>query len=276
MKNSAKVILPLLLVLTIGLNIWQANVIRPLPPSAGTRINAEIEKKDLNKSTLRIATYNIHSGKGTDGIKNINRTATALKGFDVIALNEVRGKTVLSHSSQVEKLGEMLKMGWLFLPSQKRYLKESFGNGFLSSFPVSIWYKEPLIYEHDDNISSTYRNLTTIQLKFNKQIVTILVTHLDFNTTREIQLFYVINEFEKYNHCILIGDLNTKRGDPLLVDLLDKDNTLDAINVALGAKDISDRIDWIILKGFTVIGGGYTPPGVSDHPLYWVELEIAL
>ena len=274
MKNSVKGILLLVLAFTIGVNIWQANVIRPLPPSSGTSINSETEKKDLNTSTFRIATYNIQSGKGIDGIRNINRTATALKGFHVIALNEVRGETLLSRSSQVEKLGEMLNMGWLFLPSQKRYFKESFGNGFLSSFPVNIWFREPLIYEHDDIISSSYRNFTTIQFEFNNKIVTVLLTHLDFNTTREIQLSYVINEFERYKRCILIGDLNSSRKDPLLNDLLNKDNALDAINVALGPKDIPGRIDWIIVKGFKVIAGGYTPPGISDHPLYWVELGL--
>ena len=165
-------------------------------------------------------------------------------------------------------------MGWLFLPSQKKYFRESFGNGFLSSFPVNVWYRESLIYEHDDNISSSYRNLTTIQFKFNNKIVTVLLTHLDFGTIREIQLSYVINKFNKYNHCILIGDLNSIREDPLLIDLLNRNNALDALNVALGSKDIPDRIDWIIVKGFKVIEGGYTPPGISDHPLYWVELEL--
>ena len=274
MKNSIKALLLLLLAFTIGLIIWQANVIRPLAPSAGTRINSEIEKKDLKSSAFRIATYNIQGGKGTDGIRDINRTATALKGFDVIALNEVRGETLLSHSSQVEKLGEILKMGWLFLPSEIRYFKESFGNGLLSSFPVNIWYRNPLIYEYDDNTSSSYRNLTTIQFNFNDKLITLLLTHLDFNVVREIQLSYVINEFEKYNHCILIGDLNSARGDPLLIELLNKDNIRDAINIALGSKDILDRLDWIIVKGFKVIDGGYKPPGISDHPLYWVELTL--
>jgi endonuclease/exonuclease/phosphatase family metal-dependent hydrolase len=274
MKNSVKALLILLVISSLGLNIWQANVIRPLPPRAGNSINSEIETREINKNSFRIATYNIRGGKGIDGIRNINRTATALKGFDVIALNEVRGETFLSRSSQVEKLGEILKLGWLFLPSQKRYFKESFGNGFLSSFPVNIWYREPLIYEHDDNISSSYRNLTTIQFKFNNKIVTVLLTHLDFNITREIQLSYVINEFGKYKHCILIGDLNSSREDPLLIDLLNKNNTLDAINVALGPKDIPGRIDWIIVKGIKVIDGGHTPPGISDHPLYWVELGL--
>ena len=120
MKKAVKIILITLFIFSIALNIWQANLIRPLSPSAGNQINSEIETKDINKRTLRIATYNMHSGKGIDGIQSINRTANVLKGFDVIALNEVRGETLLSKSSQVEKLGEILKMGWLFLPNQER------------------------------------------------------------------------------------------------------------------------------------------------------------
>ena len=275
MKNSIRAILVLLVISSIGLNIWQANVIRPLPPRGGNSIHFENETREINKNSFRIATYNIRGGKGIDGIRDIRRTASALQGFDLIGLNEVRGKTLLSRSSQVEMLGEILKLGWLFLPNQKRYFQESFGNGFLSSMPVNLWYSEPLIYEHNGDISGSYRNLTTIQFEFNNKVVTILLTHLDFNKIGQTQLFYVVHEYEKYDYCILIGDLNRPRQDPLLMNLLNHDNTFDAINVALGSKDISNRIDWIIVKGFKVIAGGYTPPGVSDHPLYWVELEIS-
>jgi endonuclease/exonuclease/phosphatase family metal-dependent hydrolase len=275
MKNSVRAILVLLVIASISLNIWQANVIRPLPPRGGNSINSAIETGENNKNSLRIATYNMRGAKGIDDIRDIKRTATALQGFDLIGLNEVRGKTLLSSSSQVEKLGEILKMGWLFLPTQERYFKESFGNGLLSSLPVDIWYREPLISEFGNNTSSSYRNLSTIQFNFNDKLITLLLTHLDFNVVRKIQLSYVINEFAKYKHCILIGDLNSRREDPALIGLLNKDTTIDAINLALGPRDTPDRIDWIIVKGFKVIDGGYTPPGVSDHPLYWVELEIS-
>lgn len=275
MKNSVRAILVLLVIASISLNIWQANVIRPLPPRGGNSINSAVETKENNKNSLRIATYNMRGAKGIDDIRDIKRTATALQGFDLIGLNEVRGKTLLSRSSQVEKLGEILKMGWLFLPTQERYFKESFGNGLLSSLPVDIWYREPLISEFGNNTSSSYRNLSTIQFNFNDKLITLLLTHLDFNVVKKIQLSYVINEFAKYKHCILVGDLNSRRDDPALIGLLNKDTTIDAINLALGPKDTPDRIDWIMVKGFNVIDGGYAPPGVSDHPLYWVELEIS-
>ena len=35
------------------------------------------------------------------------------------------------------------------------------------------------------------------------------------------------------------------------------------------------RIDWIITRGFEVIGGGVHPAGESDHPCYWAELRLA-
>jgi endonuclease/exonuclease/phosphatase family metal-dependent hydrolase len=212
MKKSIKIIVILLFILSISLNVWQVMMKRPLSPNAGNRINFEIKAKDINKSTFRIATYNIRSGKGLDGIRNIKRTASILNGFDIIALNEVKGETLLSHSSQAEKLGEMLDMGWLFLPNQR--------------------------------------------------------------AIRGAQLSYVINKFKKHNHCILIGDLNSSRRDLQLMDLLGEKNTIDAINVALGPNDTLGRVDWIIVKGFNVIDGGYVPKGISDHRLYWVELEI--
>lgn len=275
MKNFIRAILALLVMSSVGLNIWQANVIRPLPPRGGTSIHSENMTRESNKNSFRIATFNMRGGKGKDGIRDLKRTASALQGFDLIGLNEVRGETLLSRSSQAEMLGDMLKLGWLFLPNQTRYFKESFGNGFLSSIPINFWYSEPLISEYNGNISGSYRNLTTMQFEFNNKRVTILLTHLDFKKIGRIQLSYVIHEYEKYDYCILIGDLNRPRQDPLLGDLLKKDDTLDAINVALGSKDIAGRIDWVIVKGFKVIAGGYTPSGVSDHPLYWVELEIS-
>lgn len=272
MKKSIKIIVTLLFILSISLNVWQVMMKRPLSPNAGNRINFEIKAKDINKSTFRIATYNIRSGKGLDGIRNIKRTASILNGFDIIALNEVKGETLLSHSSQAEKLGEMLDMGWLFLPNQERYYKEYYGNGLLSSFDVTYWYREQLIY--DTKRCNNHRNLTTIQFNFNNKLVTLLLTHLDLRAIRGAQLSYVINKFKKHNHCILIGDLNSSRRDLQLIDLLGEKNTIDAINVALGSNDTLGRVDWIIVKGFNVIDGGYVPKGISDHRLYWVELEI--
>jgi endonuclease/exonuclease/phosphatase family metal-dependent hydrolase len=270
MKKPGRIIVTLLFIASIGLNVWHAGEKQPLSPSAGNSINSKVKTKDVNKTTFRIAAYNIRSGKGLDDVRDINRTATALKGFDMIALNEVR-KNALSLSSQAEKLGDILGMGWLFLPNQKRYYGEYYGNGFLSIFDVDYFYREQLIYDKEK--SRSHRNLTTIRFEFNGKLITLLVTHLDRGSIRNEQLSYVIQKFKNYDHCILIGDLNTPGNDSQLTDLLDDGNIKDAINIALGSNDIA-RVDWIIVKGFKVVDGGFEPEGISDHPLFWVELEI--
>lgn len=270
MRRAIRRIGILLFLASIGLNVWHAAVRRPLPPVAGNSINSAVKAKDLNKTSFRIATYNVQGGKGVDEVRDINRTATALHGFDVVALNEVR-KTTFSLSSQAEKLGDILDMGWLFLPNQTRCFREDYGNGFLSVFDITHFYREQLIY--DKERSQTHRNLTTIQFEFDGRLITLLLTHLDCGPIRDEQLSHVIQKFRQYDHCIVIGDLNSGRSDPQLQCLLGQRNIKDAINVALGSNDVF-RVDWIIVKGFNVIDGGFKPTGISDHPLFWVELEI--
>lgn len=273
MKNFIKIIILLLFIVSIGLNVWQFSLKRPLSPSMGNSINSTIRLKDMDKKSFRIAAYNIRGGKGLDGVRDINRTASILTGFDMIALNEVLGESPLSNSNQAKELAEILEMGWLFLPNQERYYKEYYGNGFLSSFDVNYWYREQLLY--DAKKSHSHRNLTTIQFIIKGKVVTLFLTHLDRGEIRDAQLSYVINKFKQCdNHCILIGDLNSTRKEPQLTELLKANNTIDAINVALESNGTMGEIDWIIVKGFKVVDGGHTPKGISDHPLYWVELEL--
>lgn len=270
MKNIGKIIATLLFSGSIGLNIWNAGVKQPLSPCVGDSINSRVKTKDVNQTSFRIATYNICGCKGLDEDRDINRTASVLKGFDIIALNEVRRKHLFL-CSQAEELGNILGMGWLFLPNQKRYYQEYYGNGFLSVFDINYFYREQLVY--DEEQSHSYRNLATIQFEFNGKLITLILTHLDRGKIREKQLSYVIQKFKQYDNCILIGDLNTTRDDWQLKNLLDGENIKDAINIALEPNDLG-RVDWIITKGFNVLNGGFVPEGISDHPLFWVELEI--
>ena len=142
----------LLFITSIGLNVWQASLRRPLSPAAGTGINDLPDPPDGNRDSLRVATYNIKRCYGLDGVGDCRRAANVLKGFDIVALNEVAGgdwDTWLSRSNQAEELGRLLGMGWLFLPNQERWYQEHFGNALLSNLPVSEWYREQLQYDKD-------------------------------------------------------------------------------------------------------------------------------
>jgi endonuclease/exonuclease/phosphatase family metal-dependent hydrolase len=273
MKIIFNTLIILLFLLSLGLNIWQADITHPLPPAMGTALNSEMELKDNPQTSLRIATYNIRGGKGFDGKRDIKRTAGMLEGFDIIALNEVLGKSFLLGPNQAEVLGKILDMGWLFLPNQKQYYSESFGNGFLSSFDINSWHQEPLIYQTHTSRSRHYRNLATIEFFFNGKVVNLLLTHLDRGPARDAQLAYVLSKFKQYDYGILLGDLNTLQDDPQLMALLEDGKAIDVTNVLLGATDFM-RFDYIIVKGFSVIDGGFKPPGVSDHALLWAELKL--
>jgi endonuclease/exonuclease/phosphatase family metal-dependent hydrolase len=86
--------------------------------------------------TVRIATYNIHRGRGLDGRTRLERIAAVLATIDadVVALQEVVGASPLK-PGQASELGAALGMGWVMAPT--RHLRTAlFGNVVLSRYPV--------------------------------------------------------------------------------------------------------------------------------------------
>ena len=86
--------------------------------------------------TIRLATYNIHRGRGLDGRTRLERIAAVLASIDadIVALQEVVGASPL-RAGQAAELGAALGMGWVMAPT--RHLRTAlFGNVVLSRFPV--------------------------------------------------------------------------------------------------------------------------------------------
>src|SRR5918993_1518465 len=86
--------------------------------------------------TVRVATYNIHRGRGLDGRTRLERIAAVLATIDadVVALQEVVGASPLK-PGQAAELGAALGMGWVMAPT--RHLRTAlFGNVILSRLPV--------------------------------------------------------------------------------------------------------------------------------------------
>ena len=89
------------------------------------------------RSTLRVATYNIHRCRGLDGRTRPDRIAAVLKSVDadVIALQEVIGPGATS-GGHAEELGAMLGMGWVMAPA-RQLRGHQFGNAVLSRLPIA-------------------------------------------------------------------------------------------------------------------------------------------
>lgn len=85
---------------------------------------------------VRVATYNIHRGRGLDGRTRLERIAGVLATIDadIVALQEVVGASPIK-PGQAAELGAALGMGWVMAPT--RHLRTAlFGNVVLSRFPI--------------------------------------------------------------------------------------------------------------------------------------------
>jgi endonuclease/exonuclease/phosphatase family metal-dependent hydrolase len=271
-RRHRRSLLLALLALGVVLGGVYANRRTPVEPQQGVGISWPRGCPPVTKAQLRVATYNIRRGKGTDGIRDLSRTAGILREADLIGLNEVAGPAFWDGADQVEQLGQSLQLGWQFAPNQYRWLRYHFGNGLLSRMEVDRWTSEPLLY--DRARSKSYRNLLTAEINTGTPPITFMVTHIDLGRIRPVQLQDVLDRFAKHTPAILVGDFNTTVADPVLAAFFADGNNVDAISRALGAADDKNRIDWIITRGLKVLSGGMMPPGVSDHPCYWVEVEV--
>lgn len=248
---------------------------RPAHDQQGAEINKPNQwRGDDQKNSVIVGTYNVQTGKDINGKRDINRSAELIKHADIVGIQEVYAATwldrYLKRKSQTEQLATHSDFGWLFAATRLRWFREHRGNALLSCFPVHDWSVQML----PDKTGKQYRNLITAKIQLNGQEVVILSTHLHTKTGREAQLKFVLGEFKKYDHAILLGDFNQSTAQAEIQTLLKKSNYQDAIAQALPAHKDDIRIDWIICKGFTASEGVFESIGISDHPYYQVKLSV--
>ncbi|MDJ0957412.1 MAG: endonuclease/exonuclease/phosphatase family protein [Arenicellales bacterium] len=246
--------------------IWSAI---PKRTAARSGVLDFIPNSQLQRPTqsLQVATYNIHGTKGMDGVRDLNRTAQAIKGADIVALQEVH---TCWKSNQAERLATTIGLGYLFIPTLRRWFRDYRGNGLLTRFPVKHWQTHLL-----PNVAGhRYRVYSIAEVVLDNKILSILFTHLHTRKGREQQLKIVLDHFGSLPlPAILLGDLNTTGEDPTFKENLPAD-AIDAVGNALGSQDSAERIDWILVRGLDINSGGYLGKGVSDHPYYWVEVLL--
>ena len=270
-------LLALFLLVFVGGVVYHASLPEPTGPAQGVSLEGQVEHAPPQRRTLRIATFNVHGGKGRDGQRDLGRVAGCLVGLDFVALNEVHGPALWQPEDQLEQLGEQLGMAWLFAPASRTWYHVDFGNALVTALPVSFWQRIPLAHQSHHGL----RNAVLVGLQFQGRTVHVLLTHISRqdDAERQAQLRAVIALFRSLAEpAILLGDLNSNADDPQIRELLAIPGVADPVGEILAAKSpgkgLPERIDWIITRGLQGVDAEIHDCGESDHPLIWAELEL--
>jgi len=172
---------------------------------------------------LRILSYNIHHGEGTDGKLDLERIAAVIRGVepDVVALQEVdRGTMRTNQVDQPAELGRLTEMKAIF----ERNIKHDggdYGNAVLTRLPV-IKHKNHFLPSH---YKGEQRGVLAVELEFPNQgpRFSFLATHLDYRPDdgeRRASAAMINRLVEKRPNmpALLAGDLNALPDTAVLAD----------------------------------------------------------
>jgi endonuclease/exonuclease/phosphatase family metal-dependent hydrolase len=241
---------------------------RAAGPAHGGGLHGEPDHRAADDGRIRVATFNIHGGKGRDGRLDLGRTAELLGDLDIIGLQEVHGAdlTEESHVHQASQLARKLDMPHLFAPTEEQFGRPSFGNALLCRLPVRGWMRIPLASSSDRG----KRNALLATIELNGQPLRLIVTHIDLRTDHVGQLGAVIELFRSLEPpAILMGDLNTTMASRQIRELIE-DPGVSWANAAPGGKSR----DWIIARGLRFVEHQTLDNGASDHKCLRATLEV--
>ncbi len=259
--------------LMLAVVIWNGSRTVPVDPTQPIVLIGEPPPAASNTDVLRVATFNIHSGRGRDRRFDLARTAAVFSTPpDLLGLNEVRGTwhASLGRDQGVE-LGQRLGMQSAFVPTERRWWHDHFGNSVLTRLPITQIHRLPLAGLR----GKAFRTATLVQFEFQSRSVQLLSVHVDSQSDRERQLQAVLALFTGLQApAILIGDLNSDREDPQLKSLLARPDVVDPLKDAPGGARGRLPIDWILARGFRSRSGQFIDNDASDHPAAVAELEL--
>lgn len=203
-------------------------------PTHGTTVHGAPAQNEADQQTkaekkshghlLKVLSYNIHHGAGTDGKLNLNRIARVIKSVnpDIVALQEVDQRVRRSNSvDQPAELGKLTGMRVLFaenIPLQGG----SYGNMILSRFDIES-KKHALLPNHRNGEQRGLLSSKLVWQDDGKQpgVFNFTATHLDHRSddSERIASALQVNELattDPDTPSLLAGDFNDVRGSKTL------------------------------------------------------------
>nr|WP_306798635.1 endonuclease/exonuclease/phosphatase family protein [Oceanobacillus saliphilus] len=167
---------------------------------------------------IKVMTYNIHHGVGTDQRLDLNRIAEVIRksNSDIIALNEV-DKYFSKRSDYMDQIGWLanhLNMDYAFAPalslkSKGTLPRRQYGIALLSRF--SILTKKVHAFEFIPGLFEG-RSILDTTIQIHEKIVNVHVTHLSLNPfLHRIQTSFIVDLLKDNPYPVIVmGDCNMK------------------------------------------------------------------
>lgn len=179
-------------------------------PSDHFAVTAVLRRSSPEQNRLlRVLSYNIHHGEGTDGKLDLLRLARLIRSQDpdLVALQEVDHKT--TRSKKVDQAAELANLTGLHVNFGKaiNYGGGEYGQAILSRFPL----KQVAVHLLPNEARHEQRIALEARFQFASKEYSFITTHLDHQNSRlrEKQVSR-LNELLTAEECprILAGDLN--------------------------------------------------------------------
>ena len=225
---------------------------------------------------LRVLTYNIHHGVGTDKQHDLERIAELINRLspDLVALQEVdKGVKRTLGEDQPARLAELTGMEVVFVKNINHQGGE-YGNAVLSRLPVTHYINHALPKLYPDE----QRGMLEVHVDADGQPIVFFATHFDYRgddseRVASAQWFEQVVNKQPNRAVILAGDLND-RPDSRVIELLSGYlNDTYTLNSDPGytfpAGEPDRRIDYIFhhtRSGLTAVESRViSEPTASDH-----------
>lgn len=222
---------------------------------------------------LKIMTYNIRHGLGSDDILDLERVISVIKSEnpDILILNEVdRRRARSGNILQVEEIAGSTSMEFVFGATEGQ---TNYGNAVLSKYPIAE--SRTFDLPQPKWMKAVVRGCVNVKVNVDGTLISVYGTHLGLGGFQEIQteLGAIFEETKKEDiPTIIAGDFNLEYGE-LKGSVKELFSTFNSANHFIG-KDLhtfpainpGPQIDYILLSGHLIPKEIYTVNSIaSDH-----------
>lgn len=254
---------------------------RPSQP-ANRQSNQQNNQAKNQTLRLRVMTYNIHVGTGTDNKSDLARIADVInrEAPDLVGLQEVdRGVERTNRTDQIAEIAKLTNMEYAFAPNLD-YQGGKYGVAILSKHKI-------LDTEHRlfrNPFGQERRGSLRVEVEINKRRLSFVTTHLDYQSLegRLVEVGQLLQPLRALQMpVILTGDFNDEPTggayQATLIEYIDLAANAQPQPLTFPADKPVKRIDYIFINRFATAkaeAARVIETNASDHLPVVVDVQI--